>query len=99
MNPGALLEFLRIHRLAVQSSASAAGAVQAAIVGFAVTDRFEIAMFRRTSAADPKRSGSFISRVLPTSHTASPWSSNAPTRPFPSRSSRRISSSVFHVAQ
>jgi general stress protein 26 len=42
MNPGALLEFLRIHRLAVQSSVSAAGAAQAAIVGFAVTDRFEI---------------------------------------------------------
>jgi len=42
MNPKALLEFLRLHRLAVQASVSAAEAAQAAIVGFAVTDRFEI---------------------------------------------------------
>jgi hypothetical protein len=36
-----LLRFLRAHRLAVQASVSATGAVQAAIVGFAVSDRFE----------------------------------------------------------
>ena len=42
MHPRALLEFLRVHRLAVQSSVSAGGAAQAAIVGFAATDQFEI---------------------------------------------------------
>jgi general stress protein 26 len=42
MNPRALLEFVRGHRLAVQSSVSAGAAAQAAIVGFAVTDQFEI---------------------------------------------------------
>lgn len=42
MNPRALLDFLRLHRLAVQASVSAGGAAQAAIVGFAVTDEFEI---------------------------------------------------------
>jgi general stress protein 26 len=42
MNRRALLEFVRFHRLAVQASVSAEGAAQAAIVGFAVTDQFEI---------------------------------------------------------
>jgi len=42
MRPKALLEFLRLHRLAVQASVSAIGGAQAAIVGFAVTDQFEI---------------------------------------------------------
>jgi general stress protein 26 len=42
MNRQELLEFLRHHRLAVQTSVSPAGAPQAAIVGFAVTDKFEI---------------------------------------------------------
>jgi hypothetical protein len=42
MNPRALLEFMRLHRLAVQTSVSAEGAAQAAIVGFAATDQFEI---------------------------------------------------------
>ena len=37
-----LLEFLRGHRLAVQASISAADRPQAAVVGVAVTDRFEI---------------------------------------------------------
>lgn len=37
-----LLAFLREHRLAVQASVSADGGTQAAVVGFAVTDRFEI---------------------------------------------------------
>jgi len=36
-----LLAFLREHRLAVQASISAAGP-QAAVVGFAITDQFEI---------------------------------------------------------
>jgi hypothetical protein len=42
MNPTALLEFVRLHRLAVQTSVSNVGAPQAAVVGFAVTDQFEI---------------------------------------------------------
>jgi hypothetical protein len=37
-----LLAFLRRHRLAVQASVSGAMAPQAAVVGYAVTDRFEI---------------------------------------------------------
>jgi hypothetical protein len=37
-----LLAFIKEHRLAVQASMSAAGGPQAAVVGFAVTDRFEI---------------------------------------------------------
>ena len=42
MNPQKLLDFMRVHRLAVQASVSAAGVPQAAMVGFAVTDQFEI---------------------------------------------------------
>jgi hypothetical protein len=42
MDPKRLLEFLREHRLAVQASVSAAGVPQAAVVGCAVSDRFEI---------------------------------------------------------
>ena len=37
-----LLDFLRRHRLAVEASVSAASGPQAAVVGVAVTDRFEI---------------------------------------------------------
>ena len=37
-----MLEFLRQHRLAVQASVFASGGPQAAVVGFAITDRFEI---------------------------------------------------------
>jgi len=37
-----LLEFLRQHRLAVQASASAEDGPQAAVVGYAITDHFEI---------------------------------------------------------
>jgi general stress protein 26 len=42
MDARGLLDFLRQHRLAVQASVFAAGGPQAAVVGFAVTDRFEI---------------------------------------------------------
>jgi len=42
MTPRALLDFLRSHRLAVQASVSPTGAAQAAVVGFAITDQFEI---------------------------------------------------------
>jgi uncharacterized protein YhbP (UPF0306 family) len=37
-----LLQFLRRHRLAVQSTAAPSGGVQAAVVGIAVSDDFEI---------------------------------------------------------
>ena len=42
MNTADLLEFLRRHRLAVQASVSAGSAPQAAVIGYAVTERFEI---------------------------------------------------------
>jgi Pyridoxamine 5'-phosphate oxidase len=42
MNKRKLLEFLRRHRLGVQSSVSPSGAAQSAVVGFAVTDDFQI---------------------------------------------------------
>jgi hypothetical protein len=37
-----LLQFLRRHRLAVQASIAATGGVQAAVVGIAVSDTFEV---------------------------------------------------------
>ena len=37
-----LLPFLRDHRLAIQATSSSEGAPQAAVVGFAVTDAFEL---------------------------------------------------------
>jgi hypothetical protein len=42
MSRAELLEFLRTHKYAVQSSVSAAGGAQAAVVGIAVTDSLEI---------------------------------------------------------
>jgi uncharacterized protein YhbP (UPF0306 family) len=42
MNTKLLLEFLREHRLAVQASVAVSESPQAAVVGYAVTDRFEI---------------------------------------------------------
>jgi len=42
INAHDLLRFLREHRLAVQASVSASHGPQAAVVGFAITDRFEI---------------------------------------------------------
>src|SRR5689334_23286813 len=42
MDTKRLLDFLRQHRVAVQASVSATQGPQAAVVGFAVTDRFEI---------------------------------------------------------
>ena len=41
-DPKDLLAFLRQHRVAVEASVSDAGGAQAAVVGIAVTDRFEI---------------------------------------------------------
>jgi pyridoxine/pyridoxamine 5'-phosphate oxidase len=42
MTPQDLLAFLRTQTLAVQASVSPSGAPQSAVVGIAVTDRFEI---------------------------------------------------------
>ena len=42
MDAKELLEFIRRHRLAVQASVSVPGAPQAAVVGFAISDQFEI---------------------------------------------------------
>lgn len=42
MTAAELLGFMRDHPLAVQASVSAAGSAQAAVVGIAVTDEFEI---------------------------------------------------------
>ena len=42
VNPAKLLEFLRSHRLAVQASISPNAGPQAAVVGFAISDQFEI---------------------------------------------------------
>jgi pyridoxine/pyridoxamine 5'-phosphate oxidase len=42
MNPSELLQFLQNHKLAVQASVNPENGPQAAMVGVAVTDRFEI---------------------------------------------------------
>jgi general stress protein 26 len=42
MNKRKLLEFLRSYRLGVQSSVSTSGAAQSAVVGFAISDDFQI---------------------------------------------------------
>ena len=42
ITPTTLLEFIRQHRLAVQASVGATDSPQAAVVGFAITDQFEI---------------------------------------------------------
>ena len=42
MSPRELLAFMRTHRVAVQASVTSAAAPQAAVVGIAITDRFEV---------------------------------------------------------
>lgn len=42
MDATELLRFLRSHRVAVEASVSQGGAAQAAVVGFAITNQFEI---------------------------------------------------------
>ena len=42
MTPRELLAFMRTHRVAVQASVTPAAASQAAVVGIAITDRFEV---------------------------------------------------------
>ena len=48
-DPARILEFLRSRRLAVQASVSVSNRPQAAVVGYAVTDRFEIVFDTVTS--------------------------------------------------
>ena len=66
MTPQKLLEFIRLHRLAVQSSVSAAGKSQAAIVGFAITDDFEIVFdtLESTRKAENLRRNPHIALVI-----------------------------------
>jgi pyridoxine/pyridoxamine 5'-phosphate oxidase len=45
-----LIEFLRLHRLAVEASIAASGAPQAAVVGVAVSDRLELVFDTVTSS-------------------------------------------------
>ena len=42
MRPEELLQFLREHRLAVEASVSPSLGAQAAVMGFAISDEFEI---------------------------------------------------------
>jgi len=42
MTPRELLAFMRTHRVAVQASVTEAAGAQAAVVGIAITDRFEV---------------------------------------------------------
>jgi hypothetical protein len=42
MTPPALLAFMRTHRVAVQASVTASATAQAAVVGIAITDQFEV---------------------------------------------------------
>ena len=66
MDPSGLLSFLRRHRLAVQASVSAANAPQAAVVGYAVTDRFELVFDTLDSSrkAENLRRGNRIALVI-----------------------------------
>ena len=66
MTPQKLLEFMRLHRLAVQTSVSAAAMPQAAIVGFAITNRFEIVFdtLETTRKAQNLRRNSQIALVI-----------------------------------
>jgi len=66
MSPPALLEFMRLHRVAVQTSVSAVGSPQAALVGIAVTDQFEIVFdtLQSTRKAENLRKDSRIAFVI-----------------------------------
>ena len=66
MTARALLEFMRLHRLAVVTSVTAAGSPQAALVGIAVTDQFEIVFdtLESTRKARNLRQNSRIALVI-----------------------------------
>jgi general stress protein 26 len=66
MGPKELLDFLRQHRLAVQTSVSPTGRPQAAVVGIAVTDDFEIVFdtLQSTRKAQNLRRNSNVALVI-----------------------------------
>lgn len=66
MHPAKLLEFLRSHRLAVQASVSPNSGSQAAVVGFAISDHFEIVFdtLETTRKARNLRSNPHIALVI-----------------------------------
>ncbi len=66
MDPSQLLDFLRHQRLAVQASVSTAECPQAAIVGIAVTDDFEIIFdtLQSTRKAQNLRRNSRVALVI-----------------------------------
>ena len=57
LTSGDLLAFMRRHRLAVEASVSSTAAPQAAVVGIAVTDRFEIVFDTIASTRKAKNLG------------------------------------------
>jgi hypothetical protein len=66
VNPEKLLQFLRSHRLAVQASVSHGAGPQAAVVGFAISDQFEIVFdtLETTRKAQNLRKNSHIALVI-----------------------------------
>jgi general stress protein 26 len=66
MNATRLLEFMREHRLAVEASVSQSGHAQAAVVGVAVTDRFEVVFdtMESTRKAENLRSNPKLAFVI-----------------------------------
>jgi hypothetical protein len=66
VNPQTLLDFMRLHRLAVQASVSPAGVPQAAMVGFAVSDQFEIVFdtIQTTRKAQNLRQNAHLALVI-----------------------------------
>ena len=66
MHPTVLLEFLRHHRLAVQASVTSATHPQAAVIGIAVSDRFEIVFdtLETTRKAQNLRRNSKVALVI-----------------------------------
>lgn len=66
MDPAALLSFLRQHRQAIQASVSGDDRPQAAVVGIAVTDRFEIVFdtLESTRKANNLRRNSRVALVI-----------------------------------
>jgi uncharacterized protein YhbP (UPF0306 family) len=66
MNSAVLLEFIRKHRVAVQASVSPATSPQAAVIGIAVSDRFEIVFdtIETTRKAEYLRRNSKVALVI-----------------------------------
>src|ERR1700722_18712552 len=66
MNPAVLLEFLRGHGLAVQASVSPESHPQAAVIGIAISDRFEIVFdtLERTRKAQNLRRNSKVALII-----------------------------------